>query len=70
MMNGLCGDTFMLVHREGEIVGLNGSGFSGSRMTLDAVRRDHGDAMPQAGAATVSVSGALDGYLALHERLG
>ena len=70
MMNGLGGDTFMLVHREGEIVGLNGSGFSGSRMTLDAVRRNHGDAMPKAGAATVSVSGALDGYLALHERFG
>jgi len=70
MMNGLGGDTFMLVHRNGEIAGLNGSGFSGSRMTLEAVRRDHGDAMPKAGAATVSVPGALDGYLALHHRFG
>jgi gamma-glutamyltranspeptidase/glutathione hydrolase len=70
MMNGLGGDTFMLVHRDGQFFGLNGSGRSGSGMTLDAVRRDHGDAMPKAGAATVSVPGALDGYLALHERFG
>lgn len=70
MMNGLGGDTFVMVWKDGKVHGLNSSGRSGSLMTLDRVRADHGDTMPHAGAATVNVPGALDGYLELHRKFG
>ena len=55
----------MLVHWNGEFFGLNASGRSGSRLTIDNLRAAGVSFMPQAGAATVTVPGALDGYLAL-----
>jgi len=70
MMNGLGGDCMVLVAWDGRIYGLNGSGHSGSRLSLDSLRARGLTAIPQAGAATVNVPGALDGYLALHERFG
>jgi len=70
MMNGLGGDSFMLVHWGGEFHGLNASGHSGSNFTLAALKTAGFDAMPAAGGATVSVPGALDGYLALHQKFG
>ncbi len=70
MMNGLGGDCMILAHWNGECFGLNGSGRSGSRLSIDNLRAAGFSAMPQAGAATVTVPGALDGYLALHERFG
>ncbi len=70
MMNGLGGDCMILAHWDGAVFGLNGSGRSGSRLTVDNLRAAGFASMPQAGAATVTVPGALDGYLALHERFG
>ena len=70
MMSGLGGDMFAMVWRDGKVYGLNGSGLSGSLMTLDRVREKHGDTMPHVGAATVNVPGALDGYLAMHKKFG
>ncbi len=70
MMNGLGGDCMVLVHWNGAFFGLNASGRSGSRLTVDNLRAAGFSFMPQAGAATVTVPGALDGYLALHERFG
>ena len=70
MMNGLGGDCFALVRHGGAIFALNGSGRSGSRCTAEAIRAAGHTTMPKAGALTVSVPGALDGYLALHERFG
>ena len=69
-MNGLGGDCTILVHWSGAVFGLNGSGRAGSRMTIDNLRAAGFSSMPQAGAATVTVPGALDGYLQLHERFG
>jgi len=70
MMNGLGGDSMILVHWQGEFFGLNASGRSGSRLTIDNLHAAGFTSMPKAGAATVSVPGALDGYLALHARFG
>jgi gamma-glutamyltranspeptidase / glutathione hydrolase len=70
MMNGLGGDCMILVHWDGAVFGLNGSGRAGSRLSLDNLRAAGFSSMPQAGGATVTVPGALDGYLALHERFG
>ncbi len=70
MMNGLGGDAMVLVHWNGAFIGLNGSGRSGSRLTIDNLQAAGFSSMPKAGAATVSVPGALDAYLALHDRFG
>jgi gamma-glutamyltranspeptidase/glutathione hydrolase len=70
MMNGLGGDCMMLVHWDGAFYGLNGGGRAGSRLTIDNLRAGGFSSMPQAGAPTVTVPGALDAYLALHERFG
>jgi len=70
MMNGLGGDCMILAHWNGGCYGLNGSGRSGARLTLANLEASGFSSMPQAGAATVSVPGALDGYLALHARFG
>jgi gamma-glutamyltranspeptidase/glutathione hydrolase len=70
MMSGLGGDMFAMVWKDGKVHGLNSSGRSGSLMTLERVRAEHGDVMPHAGAATVNVPGALDGYLELHRKFG
>ena len=70
MMNGLGGDAMVLVHWNGAFLGINGSGRSGSRLTIDNLRAAGLSSMPKAGAATVSVPGALDAYLALHDRFG
>ena len=70
VMSGLGGDMFAMVWHDGKAHGLNGSGRSGSLMTLERVREKYGNAMPGAGAATVNVPGAVDGYLALHAKFG
>jgi gamma-glutamyltranspeptidase/glutathione hydrolase len=70
MMNGLGGDSFMLVHWQGKFHGLNASGRSGSKFSIAALKAAGFEQMPGAGGATVSVPGALDGYLALHEKFG
>lgn len=70
MMNGMGGDCFMLVHWEGAFHGLNASGHSGAKFSIEALQAAGFDALPAAGGATVSVPGALDGYLALHEKFG
>lgn len=70
MMNGLGGDSFMLVHWDGSFHGLNASGRSGAHFSIDSLKSAGFTEMPAAGPATVSVPGALDGYIALHEKFG
>jgi gamma-glutamyltranspeptidase/glutathione hydrolase len=71
-MTGIGGDMFALVWvaREHRLVGLNGSGRSGSLLTREElVRRGH-TTMPQTGAEAITVPGALSGWAALLERYG
>jgi gamma-glutamyltranspeptidase/glutathione hydrolase len=56
MMNGLGGDCFALVRFGGEIFALNGSGRSGSRCTVEAIRAQGHSRMPKAGAIWRSTS--------------
>ena len=70
MMNGLGGDTFVMVFWQGKLHGLNASGRAGQAMTAEALRKGGWKHMPQAGWGSVSVPGAADGYFALHERFG
>jgi len=69
MMNGLGGDTFIMIYWNGQLYGINGSGRSSATITNTWIQA-LGSRMPKAGGPTVTVPGALDGYLAMHERFG
>jgi gamma-glutamyltranspeptidase/glutathione hydrolase len=72
MMTGIGGDLFALLWsvREQRLVGLNGSGRSGSLLTRQAlIERGH-SSMPSSGAESVTVPGALAGWNDLLARYG
>ena len=70
MMSGLGGDTMILVWsaKEKKVVGLNGSGVAPSGANLDRVA-DRA-MMPETGAVSVTIPGAVDGWCQLLERFG
>ena len=70
MMNGLGGDAFILVYWQGKLHGLNASGRCPHAMTRKTFSEAGWKRMPQVGWGSVSVPGAPDGYLTLHERFG
>jgi gamma-glutamyltranspeptidase/glutathione hydrolase len=69
-MCGPGGDLFAQVFSAGRVHALNASGRAGAGMTDEAYRERGLDAMPARGPLTVTVPGAVDGWNALHERLG
>jgi oxamate amidohydrolase len=72
-MAGLGGDAFMLIaHRDGRVEGLNASGPSAARASVDFYAElGTTDAIPSRGAqAALTVPGAVDGWRAAHERHG
>ena len=70
LMNGLGGDSFVLVRWKRKLHGLNASGRCPQGMTRDIFVSAGWKRMPQAGWGSVCVPGAPDGYFALHERFG
>lgn len=64
-MTGIGGDMFAILWSagDGRLIGLNGSGRSGSLMTTDAERSE-------AGPRSVTIPGALSGWAALLEQYG
>ena len=70
MMNGLGGNSFILVHWQGRLLGLNASGRCPQAMTRNAFVNAGWKRMPQAGWGSVCVPGAPDGYFTLHQRFG
>jgi gamma-glutamyltranspeptidase/glutathione hydrolase len=70
MMSGLGGDTMVLVWsaRDQKVYGLNGSGRAPSGASLDRIGSV--PVMPEHGAASVTIPGAVDGWCALLERFG
>jgi gamma-glutamyltranspeptidase / glutathione hydrolase len=72
--NGIGGDLFALVWsaREGRLYGINASGRSPRGLTLDGVRRELGEAreISTLSPLSVSVPGAVDGWVELHGRFG
>ena len=70
MMSGLGGDTMVLVWsaREQRVLGLNGSGMAPSGASLERIGPV--PVMPEHGAASVTIPGAVDGWCALLERFG
>ena len=69
---GVGGDIFCLYYEAatGRVHFLNGSGRSGSRASLDELRRRGMDRLPVTGPATVSVPGCVRGWAMLLERFG
>lgn len=70
---GMGGDLFALVHVPGEAVplALNASGRAGSGADPDRLRGEGHTHMPPSGdIRSVPVPGCVDGWLALHDRLG
>ncbi len=70
-MCGPGGDLFAQVWDPANgLVGYNGSGRSGSAMTGEAYRAAGLPQVPWRGALSVTVPGAIDGWVALHDRWG
>jgi gamma-glutamyltranspeptidase/glutathione hydrolase len=72
MMTGIGGDMFAIVWsaKDKKLVGLNASGRAGSLMTREElVKRGH-ERMPNRGAETITVPGAVAGWQALLKRYG
>ncbi|MXY11560.1 MAG: gamma-glutamyltranspeptidase [Acidimicrobiaceae bacterium] len=72
-MCGPGGDVWALVHEggDGPPVALDAAGFAGSGADPDRLRAQGCDEMPLHGdVASVTVPGAVDGWLALHDRYG
>lgn len=71
-MCGVGGDLFALVHRDGAApLALNASGRAGSGADAERLRREGHRLMPFRGdIRSVTIPGCVDGWLALHSRLG
>jgi gamma-glutamyltranspeptidase/glutathione hydrolase len=71
--NGLGGDLFAIVHlaKDDRLYGINASGWSASGMTPEILaRKGITGELPASGPHTVTVPGAVGGWVALHERFG
>jgi gamma-glutamyltranspeptidase/glutathione hydrolase len=72
MSTGIGGDMFALVYmqKDGKPVGLNGSGWSGSKASVDFFSSRRLMAVPVFGMHSVTVPGAVAGWFKLHDRYG
>ncbi|MCL2498112.1 MAG: gamma-glutamyltransferase family protein [Symbiobacteriaceae bacterium] len=67
--NGIGSDTFMIAWSQGKLHGLNASGPSPQKQTLQSIKEKHTD-MPRAGWVPANVPGAPAAWVTLNERLG
>jgi len=67
-MNGIGGDSFAIIARDGEIFGLNASGRAAG--AVDTARLHTLPVMPGTGWDPVTVPGAVSGWAALSQRFG
>src|SRR5215510_10235752 len=69
---GIGGDMFALIYmqRDGKPVGLNGSGWAGSKASLDFFKDRNLNEIPLTGMHSVTVPGAIAGWFKLHDRYG
>src|SRR5437773_2896138 len=72
MSTGIGGDMFALVYmqQDGKPVGLNGSGWAGSKASVDFFRSRKLTKVPLFGMHSVTVPGAVAGWFKLHRKYG
>jgi gamma-glutamyltranspeptidase/glutathione hydrolase len=72
MMNGIGGDLFAIVYDAASdtVHGLNASGWSPAGASIELLTSRGLSKMPQQGIHTVTVPGAVSGWMALHEKFG
>ena len=72
MMNGIGGDLFAIVYdaASGKVYGLNASGWSPAKLTIDFLKGKGSTHMPEYGIDSVTVPGAVDGWSKLLSRFG
>ena len=72
MSTGIGGDAFVLAWpaKERKLVGLNGSGRSASRATVDHYRAKGYSRIPTFGADAVTIPGAFHAWVTLHKKYG
>ena len=70
--NGIGGDLFAIVYesKTGKLYGLNASGWASKAETPEMLRAKGITKMPESGAWTVTVPGAVAGWAALQQRFG
>jgi gamma-glutamyltranspeptidase/glutathione hydrolase len=68
--NGVGGDAFALVWRQGKLHGLNSSGFAPQKLSLDVLRKAGFECMPRFGMIPVTVPGVPAAWAALTKRFG
>ncbi len=72
MMNGMGGDLFVIVYdaKTKKLYGLNASGWSPEKLTIDFLKSKDNTKMPAYGVDSVTVPGVVDGWSKLLERFG
>ena len=72
MMNGIGGDLFLIYWdaKSGKLYGLNASGWSPKKLTIDFLAQQGITSMPHDGIHTVTVPGAVEGWSQAHQRFG
>ncbi|MFC4601195.1 gamma-glutamyltransferase family protein [Cohnella hongkongensis] len=68
--NGIGGDCFALLWTKGKLHGLNASGPAPLALSIDRLKRQGYDRIPETGWPSVTVPGAPGGWSALSERFG
>jgi gamma-glutamyltranspeptidase / glutathione hydrolase len=68
--NGLGSDNFAILWHGGRLHGLNSSGTAPAAWTRDYFLRKHGESFPMRGWDSVTVPGAVAGWVALSQRFG
>jgi gamma-glutamyltranspeptidase/glutathione hydrolase len=72
MMCGIGGDLFVLYweSKNGQLTGINGSGWAPKALTLDFLEKAGHSSVPTSGIHTATVPGAVDGWWRMHKRFG
>jgi len=72
MMNGIGGDLFLIYWdaKAGKLYGLNASGWTPRKLTIEFLAKHGITAMPHDGIHSVTVPGAVDGWSQAHKRFG
>ncbi len=72
MMCGIGGDLFAIVYeaKSGKVYGLNASGWAPDELTMDFLKAKGLETMPSRGIHSVTVPGAVDGWVKLNRRFG